>query len=82
LFPFTPPEAEFVSDFMGASELHGIKNRIFRVEEKSREGCLLKDVIASQALYIADGHHRYHASLLNQQLIVWLIYVQLLMLQF
>lgn len=61
------PEAEFVSDFMGASELHGIKNRIFRVEEKSREGCLLKDVIASQALYIADGHHRYHASLLNQQ---------------
>ncbi|MGI6587512.1 MAG: DUF1015 family protein [Peptococcia bacterium] len=59
--------AEFVSDFKQASELHGIKNRIFRVEEKSREGQLIKEVIASKPLYIADGHHRYHASLYNRQ---------------
>lgn len=61
------PEYEFVSDFNKASELHGIKNRIFRVEEESREGKLIKEVIASGSLYIADGHHRYHASLLNKQ---------------
>jgi uncharacterized protein (DUF1015 family) len=60
-------EAEFISDFKQASELHGIKNRIFRVEEKSKEGQLIKKVIASEPLYIADGHHRYHASLYNRQ---------------
>ncbi|MDD4146472.1 MAG: DUF1015 domain-containing protein, partial [Clostridia bacterium] len=60
-------EADFVSDFKQASELHGIKNRIFRVEEQSREGQLLKKVLAAGPLYIADGHHRYHASLCNQQ---------------
>lgn len=60
-------EAEFVSDFKQASELHGIKNRIFRVEEKSKEGQLIKEVIATKPLYIADGHHRYHASLYNRQ---------------
>lgn len=61
------PEYEFTSDFRKASELHGIKNRIFRVEEESREGKLIKELIASGPLYIADGHHRYHASLLNGQ---------------
>ncbi len=61
------PEYEFSSDFHKATELHGIKNRIFRVEEESREGKLIKEVIACGPLYIADGHHRYHASLLNKQ---------------
>lgn len=61
------PVYEFTSDFHKASELHGIKNRIFRVEEESREGKLIKELIASGPLYIADGHHRYHASLLNRQ---------------
>lgn len=60
-------EYEFNSDFNKASELHGIKNRIFRVKEESREGKLIKEVISSGPLYIADGHHRYHASLLNRQ---------------
>jgi uncharacterized protein (DUF1015 family) len=60
-------EYQFISDFEQTSELHGIKNRIFRVGEESREGQLLKKVIASDPLYIADGHHRYHASLCNRQ---------------
>lgn len=61
------PEYEFTSDFGKHSELHGIKNRIFRVEEESEEGQRIKELIASGPLYIADGHHRYHASLLNKQ---------------
>jgi len=61
------PEYAFTSDFQEASELHGIVNRIFRVEEDSRPGRLLKELIAQGPLYIADGHHRYHASLLNGQ---------------
>ena len=62
-----PVEYEFCSDFAQASELHGIKNRIFRIEENSKEGQQLKKILASKPLYIADGHHRYHASLLSKQ---------------
>lgn len=61
------PEYQFVSDFAGNSELHGIKNRIFRVPENSKEGLALKQSMGENPLYIADGHHRYHAALLNQQ---------------
>jgi len=60
-------EYEFVSDFNEVSELHGISNRIYRVEEESREGKIIKEIISSEPLYIADGHHRYHAALLNRQ---------------
>lgn len=61
------PTYVFTSDFQEASELHGIENRIFRVEEDSREGKILQDLVGQGPLYIADGHHRYHASLLNGQ---------------
>jgi len=61
------PEYQFTSNFEQASELDGIKNRIFRVEEQSKEGELLKEIIAAEPLYIADGHHRYHASLYSKQ---------------
>lgn len=61
------PEYEFVSAFGGSSELHGIKNRVFRVLEESQAGLSLKREIGKRPLYIADGHHRYHASLLNGQ---------------
>lgn len=62
-----PPVYEFVSDFAGVSELHGIKNRIFRVPQDSADGRQLQELVASEPLYIADGHHRFHASLLNGQ---------------
>ena len=61
------PVYEFTSDFAGASELHGIRNRVFRVEEKSPEGLTITERLKENPLYIADGHHRYHASLLNRQ---------------
>jgi len=57
------PTYEFTSDFEGASELHGIHNRVFRVEAGSPEGQRLIESIGPQPLYIADGHHRYHSAL-------------------
>lgn len=60
-------EYEFTSDFNGSSELHAIENRIFKVLEESEAGRELQKVLGENPLYIADGHHRYHASLLNGQ---------------
>jgi uncharacterized protein (DUF1015 family) len=61
------PVYEFVSEFEGTTELHGIKNIVFRVGEAAPAGQKIKAAIAANALYIADGHHRYHAALLNKQ---------------
>lgn len=58
---------QFTSDFQGSSELHGITNRIYRVAENSPAGKSLQEMLGQGPLYIADGHHRYHASLLNGQ---------------
>jgi uncharacterized protein (DUF1015 family) len=57
------PIYEFTSDFDGASELHGIHNRVFKVEADEPEGQALMESVGTQALYIADGHHRYHSAL-------------------
>jgi uncharacterized protein (DUF1015 family) len=57
------PIYEFTSDFAKASELHGIINRVFRLPEGSKEAGALKEFIAREPLYIADGHHRYHGAL-------------------
>jgi uncharacterized protein (DUF1015 family) len=63
----------FVSDFGVASGLHGtsglngIGNRIFRLKAAGDTGLLLKELIGKGPLYIADGHHRYHAALLGGQ---------------
>ncbi|PKM86668.1 MAG: hypothetical protein CVU87_11445 [Firmicutes bacterium HGW-Firmicutes-12] len=62
-----PPTYEFTSDFANQSELDGIYNRIYRLSEDSKEGLLLQELLKESPLYIADGHHRYHASLLNGQ---------------
>lgn len=61
------PVYEFTSDFGGLSELDGITNRVWRVPEESDTGAAIKDALGTAPLYIADGHHRYHASLLNGQ---------------
>src|SRR5690606_32664021 len=55
------------SDFKGWNDLHGIASRIFRVPEASPAGHALRSAVAANPLYIADGHHRYHAALLNGQ---------------
>jgi uncharacterized protein (DUF1015 family) len=62
-----PVEYDFSSDFGGYNDLHGIASRLFRVPESSAEGAALKAEVAKNPLYIADGHHRYHAALLNGQ---------------
>jgi len=61
------PIYDFTSEFSGFSELEGIRNKVWRVPEQSETGQAIQAALATQPLYIADGHHRYHASLLNQQ---------------
>ncbi len=61
------PEYDFKTDLDGNSDLDGISSRIFRVTEESPEGQLLIQAMGENPLYIADGHHRYHAALKNEQ---------------
>jgi uncharacterized protein (DUF1015 family) len=61
------PLYEFTSDFGGLNDLHGIHSRVFRVAESSPEGAALRATVGQHPLYIADGHHRYHAALLGGQ---------------
>ena len=61
------PIYDFTSAFGGFSELEGIWNRVWRVPEQSDTGRAIRSALAPEPLYIADGHHRYHASLLNEQ---------------
>ena len=53
----------FSSDFGDGSELSGIRNRIYKVDESSADGRKLMEAVAEEPLYIADGHHRYHSAL-------------------
>jgi len=61
------PVYDFTSTFGGFSELEGIQNKVWRVPEESDTGRALQAALGTEPLYIADGHHRYHASLLNEQ---------------
>jgi len=61
------PLYDFTSDFGGLNDLHGIHNRIWRVPQKSELGAKIQAAVGEQPLYIADGHHRYHAALKNGQ---------------
>ena len=61
------PIYDFTSEFGGFSELECIRNRVWRVLEQSETGQSLQAALDAEPLYIADGHHRYHASLLNEQ---------------
>lgn len=61
------PEYELRSDFGGYNDLHGIASRLWRVPESAPAGQALRRAVAENPLYIADGHHRYHAALLNGQ---------------
>jgi uncharacterized protein (DUF1015 family) len=61
------PLYSFASDFGGLNDLHGIVSRVFRVPASSPFGRSLQAAVAQEPLYIADGHHRYHAALLNGQ---------------
>jgi uncharacterized protein (DUF1015 family) len=63
----TDPIYELTSEFGGFSELEGIENKVWRVPEQSETGQAIQAALGTEPLYIADGHHRYHASLLNEQ---------------
>lgn len=61
------PLYDFVTDLGGMTDLDGIHNRIWRVPEASDAGQRIQQALAPDPLYIADGHHRYHAALKNGQ---------------
>jgi uncharacterized protein (DUF1015 family) len=61
----TDPVYELTSDFGGHTDLHGIASRVFRIPEASDLGRRIQATLAPHPLYIADGHHRYHAALLH-----------------
>jgi uncharacterized protein (DUF1015 family) len=60
------PLYEFTSDFAQLNDLHGIHNRVWRVPEATPHGKAIQATLAQQPLYIADGHHRYHAAVLGK----------------
>lgn len=61
------PLYDFASDFGGGTDLHGVASRVWRVVASSELGRAIADRLAPQSLYIADGHHRYHAALKGGQ---------------
>lgn len=61
------PLYDFETDLGGLNDLHGVRSRVFRVPEQSALGEALRAALAPHPLYIADGHHRYHAALRNGQ---------------
>ena len=61
------PLYDFTTDLGGMTDLHGIHNRIWRVPEESEAGQRIQQALAPDPFYIADGHHRYHAALKNDQ---------------
>ena len=58
-----PTAYEFTSDFTEQSDLHQVQSRVWRVAQDSDVGQRIAATLAEQPVYIADGHHRYHASL-------------------
>lgn len=57
------PLYDFRSDLGPGTDLHAIRSRVWRVPEESDLGRSLVAQLAPRPLYIADGHHRYHAAL-------------------
>lgn len=62
-----PPLYDFTSSFGGFSEVEGIENKVWRAPSSGEVGQAIQSALSREPLYIADGHHRYHASLLNGQ---------------
>lgn len=62
-----PAVYDFETDLGGLNDLHGIRSRVVRVPERSALGERIAQTLASSPMYIADGHHRYHAALKNGQ---------------
>lgn len=61
------PLYAFTSDFGGGTDLHGVANRVWKIPASSELGQAIAACLAPHPLYIADGHHRYHAALRNDQ---------------
>ena len=62
-----PPLYGFDTDLRGLNDLHGLHSRVWRVPQASALGVKIQQTLGTEPLYIADGHHRYHAALLHPQ---------------
>lgn len=58
-----PVDLDFMPDFGGGTDLDGVQHRVWRIDESDPLGQAIIDAISPHPLYIADGHHRYHAAL-------------------
>ncbi len=58
---------DFASDFGGETDLHGLHTRVVRIPVTDHLGEAIHELLAADDLYIADGHHRYHAALRGGQ---------------
>ena len=61
------PTYDFATDLGGLNDLHGIHTRAFRVAEGSPLFAQIQAALGKEPVYIADGHHRYHAALRGGQ---------------
>ncbi len=59
------PTYAFISAFDETTDLHNIKNTIYRIPSTEKDAQHLTATLIQSPLYIADGHHRYHAALLD-----------------
>lgn len=50
-------------DYQGLNDLHAVETTLFLVNEDDPLFVQLQDEVSKHPLYIADGHHRYHAAL-------------------
>lgn len=57
------PDLVCTPDFGGFNDLHGVEHRLWILPAASAAGQEIARLIAALPLYIADGHHRYHAAL-------------------
>ncbi len=61
-----PPLYDFTMRAPG-NDLDGVRHRVWRLPEHTSLGTAIRERLAPEPLYIADGHHRYHAALCGGQ---------------
>lgn len=61
------PVYDIKPKFDGGNDLDCVRTMVYRLPFESELAQVLVEVMDSHPLYIADGHHRYHAALLGGQ---------------
>ena len=61
------PLYDFAADFGPGTDLSGVHSRVWRLGADERAGRAICEALEPDPLYIADGHHRYHAAIRRGQ---------------